>query len=96
MKSLLLSVAILTCATVADAGTFAFYGPGGNAITGYTTSTGAFGYDTRGNSYRWTYTPSYPVYNPNFAPAYGYPVYRPYAPVLNDYYDTRRGYGIKW
>ena len=96
MKRLLLSAAILTCASAAYAGNFAFYGPGGNAITGYTNGNNAYGYDTRGNSYRWTYTPSYNAY---CAPVCSYPIYpayRPYAPVLNDYYDTRRGYGMKW
>ncbi len=86
MNRLLLSAAILFCASAAHAGNFAFYGPGGNAITGYTNGNSAYGYDTRGNSYRWTYTPSYPTYS--------YPVFQ--QPTYFYQYQYQYGYQYRW
>ena len=89
MKRLLLSVAILTFASVADAGSFTILTSDGNLIWGNSNQYGGSAFNSYGGITTWSgQLPSYgyPAYN------YGYnSVYRPYG-----YYQTPPRFGHRW
>lgn len=92
MKTILLSAAVLLCASVAEAQQFFSFGPGSQTTFGfYNPYTGTGNIVGPGNSFRSIYVaPPYYAYPPVYQPIYQQNFYRPY----QTFYMPRYGYGF--